>query len=105
MRRALRGSAASRLHYRVVRRRARRGGEGMGRIEGRESAVIVVDAQEKLAAAMPAAQLAALTRAATVLVEAARTLGARVLATEQYPQGLGPTIPPIAEQLARANAT
>jgi len=78
--------------------------EAMRRLEPKECAVVVVDVQEKLAAAMPAVQLAELTRAATVLIEAASTLGARVIATEQYPQGLGPTIAPIAQALARANA-
>lgn len=76
----------------------------MQRIEPADSAVIVVDVQEKLAAAMPAPQLDALTRAATVLIEAARRLGAAVIATEQYPAGLGPTVAPIAERLAQAGA-
>jgi nicotinamidase-related amidase len=76
----------------------------MRRIEPSESAVIVIDVQEKLAAVMPEPQLAALTRAATVLIEAARRLGARVIATEQYPQGLGRTLAPIAERLEQAGA-
>src|SRR5262245_60549044 len=49
---------------------------------------------------MPAAQMTELTRASTVLIEAARLLGARVIATEQYPKGIGPTIAPVAERLA-----
>ncbi|MGK3989021.1 isochorismatase family protein [Sorangium sp. So ce136] len=76
----------------------------MRRLEPAASAVIVVDVQEKLAAAMPAPQMAALTRAATVLIEAARRLGAAVIATEQYPAGLGRTIAPLAEKLAEAGA-
>lgn len=76
----------------------------MRRLQPDECAVLVIDVQEKLAAAMPATQMAELTRAATVLLEAARLLGARVIATEQYPTGLGPTIAPIAEHLARAGA-
>jgi nicotinamidase-related amidase len=74
----------------------------MRRLNPKECAVLVVDVQERLAAAMPPAQLTDLTRAATVLIEAASLLGARVLATEQYPSGLGPTIGPIAERLERA---
>lgn len=76
----------------------------MNRLEPSECVVVVVDVQDKLAAAMPAAQMAELTRAARVLVEAARSLGARVIATEQYPQGLGRTIAPVAESLASASA-
>ena len=56
------------------------------------TAVVVVDVQERLAAAMPAAQLQEVVRSARILLEAARLLGAPVLATEQYPKGLGPTI-------------
>ena len=76
----------------------------MRRIQPAESAVLVVDVQERLAAAMPEAQMAALTRAATVLIEAARLLGAGVLATEQYPKGLGPTIPEIKAKLEEVAA-
>jgi nicotinamidase-related amidase len=76
----------------------------MRRIDPAESAVVIVDVQEKLAVAMPEAQITALIRAATVLIEAARLLGAEVIATEQYPQGLGKTIAPIAERLAEAGA-
>lgn len=76
----------------------------MQRLVPSSCAVVIVDVQEKLARAMPAEQLAALTRAGSILVEAARLLGARVIATEQYPQGLGPTIAALAEPLARAGA-
>ncbi|WP_437676229.1 isochorismatase family protein [Sorangium sp. So ce131] len=74
------------------------------RLDPSATALVVVDVQEKLAAAMPAPQLEALTRAATLLIEAARRLGAPVLATEQYPAGLGPTLRPIADRLAQASA-
>ncbi|EYF02930.1 isochorismatase family protein [Chondromyces apiculatus] len=75
------------------------------RVQPAESVVVVVDVQERLAPAMPEAQLAALTRAATVLIEGAGLLGAGVLATEQYPKGLGPTIPRIQEKLDAAGVT
>jgi nicotinamidase-related amidase len=74
----------------------------MQRLDPSQTAVIVVDVQEKLAAAMPEARMADVRRAATVLIEAARLLGATVIATEQYPAGLGPTIAPVAEALAAA---
>jgi nicotinamidase-related amidase len=66
--------------------------------------VLIIDVQEKLAAAIPPAQLAELSRAATVLIEAAGALGAKVIATEQYPAGLGRTLPALAERLAHAGA-
>jgi nicotinamidase-related amidase len=74
----------------------------MRRLVPQECAVLVVDVQERLAAAMPPHQVAEVTRAATVLVDAAHILGARVLATEQYPAGLGGTIAPVLAELRRA---
>jgi len=71
----------------------------MRRLDPRETTVLVIDVQEKLAAAMSAAAIADVTRSATVLLEAAATFGARVIATEQYPQGLGRTLAPIADRL------
>jgi nicotinamidase-related amidase len=65
---------------------------------------LVVDIQEKLAPAMAEEARAPLMRAASVLVEAAATLGASVVATEQYPQGLGHTVPELGAALARASA-
>lgn len=76
----------------------------MTRLDPKTSLVLVVDVQEKLARAMPEAMMKDLERAATVLIEAADTLGARVLCTEQYPSGLGSTLPIIAEPLGRIGA-
>jgi nicotinamidase-related amidase len=76
----------------------------MERLDPHACMVIVVDVQDKLAAAMPPEQLAEVTRAATLLVEGAKALGARVVATEQYPAGLGPTIAPIAARLDEIKA-
>lgn len=74
----------------------------MRRLVPEECAVLVIDVQERLAAAMPPAQVTEVTRAATVLIDAAVRLGARVLASEQYPAGLGATIAPVAAELERA---
>ena len=76
----------------------------MRRLDPKECTVVVVDVQEKLATAMPEAQMAEVVRAATVILEAAKLLGAGVIATEQYPSGLGPTLAPIAERLAEHGA-
>lgn len=76
----------------------------MQRLDPKQSAILVIDLQEKLAAAMPAAQTSEVLRAGTVLLEAASLLGARVLVTEQYPAGLGPTVRPLAERIERLGA-
>lgn len=54
--------------------------------------LVVIDLQDKLAGAMPEAPLSRTLRAADNLVFAARELGVPVIFTEQYPQGLGPTV-------------
>lgn len=63
------------------------------------SLLLVVDVQEKLAAAMPKDALDRLVKNLGILLEAARVTGVRVLASEQYPKGLGPTLGPVAEKL------
>jgi nicotinamidase-related amidase len=74
------------------------------RVEPKDTLILVVDVQERLASAMPPARLADTVRAGTILLEAAATFGASVLATEQYPQGLGPTVAALAERLDAAGA-
>jgi len=61
--------------------------------------VAAIDVQERLAAAMPQERMAVVTRKINLLLAAAELLGASVLATEQYPKGLGPTIEPIGRKL------
>ena len=66
------------------------------------SCLIVIDMQERL---VPAMQAPARTiRNARVLIAAAHELGVPVLLTEQYPQGLGPTVPELAKAAAAAQA-
>jgi nicotinamidase-related amidase len=67
----------------------------MRRLEPKKTALIVVDIQERLTRAIPESQLLDLMRAAKILINAARVLNAPVLATEQYPKGLGPTVPEV----------
>src|SRR5262245_22814064 len=75
------------------------------RLDPKQCTVVIIDAQEKLAAAMPSSRITDLTRAATILLDAAELLGARAIATEQYPTGLGRTLPPIAERLGPRGIT
>ena len=66
-------------------------------LQRERSALAVIDLQERL---MPAiADGDAVTRAAGILVDAARHLDVPVIATEQYPKGLGPTVGEIAGRL------
>lgn len=76
----------------------------MERLTPRSTLLLLVDVQERLAAAMPEATMQRLVTNATVLLEAARVLGVSVLASEQYPKGLGPTIAPLAAKLEELGA-
>ncbi len=59
------------------------------------SALVIIDVQTKLAAAMPADELNNVLRTSSILLQAATALKIPVLATEQYPQGLGSSHPDI----------
>jgi nicotinamidase-related amidase len=61
--------------------------------------LLVVDVQERLVTAMPQGPLADLVKNARVLIRAARRLDIPVVATEQYPKGLGPTVASLRELL------
>jgi nicotinamidase-related amidase len=63
------------------------------------SQLVVVDLQIRLLAAMAEADRAAVVKTAETLLEAARILDVPVLYTEQYPKGLGPTVPAILEHM------
>ena len=71
----------------------------MDRLEPGSSLLLVVDVQERLAAAMPAAAMERLVANAGLLLEAARLLRVPVVASEQYPKGLGPTVVALADRL------
>lgn len=60
-----------------------------------ECCVVVIDPQERLAAAMPKKVVDRLRRNTCLLLKAAVRLRVPVLATCQYPAGLGPIIPEI----------
>lgn len=62
-----------------------------------DTALLIIDVQEKLITRILNA--AAVVRNAGFLIDAARLLNLPVLATEQYPKGLGPTVPALAGKL------
>jgi len=57
------------------------------------SQLAVVDVQEKLCGAMDPAALQDLVKNCGILLQAAQLLEIPVVHTEQYPKGLGPTLP------------
>jgi nicotinamidase-related amidase len=62
-----------------------------------QTALLVVDVQERLASVMPDASA---VENAGRLIDGARALEMRVLVTEQYPKGLGGTVAPLRDKLA-----
>src|ERR687886_386697 len=62
-----------------------------------DTGLLVIDVQEKLMAKIPASE--AVVRNLAFLIDAAGLLGLPVQATEQYPRGLGPTVPELARRL------
>lgn len=62
-----------------------------------DTGLLVIDVQEKLIPLIPAA--AAMIRNVAFLIDAAHLLEMPVVATEQYPRGLGPTVPELASRL------
>jgi len=68
------------------------------------SQLLIIDAQERLAKAMAPETLTRTVDNINRLIATARILELPIISTEQYPQGLGRTIPPIREQLPESAA-
>jgi nicotinamidase-related amidase len=75
------------------------------KLEAARAAVLVVDVQERLAAAMPPADVERVERNVRILIELGRRLALPVVVSEQYPKGLGPTLPSILAAATAAAAT
>jgi nicotinamidase-related amidase len=69
------------------------------RLDRRDTALLVVDVQERLFGAMEPEQREAMVRNLKILGTGARRLGLPVAVTEQYPKGLGHTLPEVREAL------
>jgi len=67
-----------------------------------DSLLVVIDVQQRLGDAMPGKVLNRVLKNTGLLARTAGLLDLPVLQTEQYPQGLGPTHPSVAEALPAA---
>ena len=69
-----------------------------------KSSLLVIDVQERLMGAMPDELMERCLHATKTLVELAGEVGARIVYTEQYPKGLGPTESGLLEVLHQQDA-
>lgn len=69
------------------------------RLSATTSALLVIDIQERLLPAIEPGAAERLMRSASMLTEAARLFGVPIVATEQYPKGLGCTVATVREAL------
>jgi nicotinamidase-related amidase len=75
------------------------------RLNSQRAALLLVDFQERLAAVMAPGEIAACQRNIVLLFELARQLHIPVVVSEQYPRGLGPTVPALRLALAEPGLT
>lgn len=64
----------------------------MNRLDPKQAAILAIDIQEKLAAAMPEDGLREVERATRIMRGVSEALSVPWIVTEQYPQGLGPSL-------------
>jgi nicotinamidase-related amidase len=69
----------------------------VGKLDRERAALVVVDVQEAFRKAVPGFERVAASVAK--LVQGADAMGVPIVVTEQYPKGLGKTVPEIAEHL------
>jgi nicotinamidase-related amidase len=68
-----------------------------GKLDPERTTLVVVDVQEAFRKALP--EFEEVARATATLVRGAEAIGVPIAITEQYPQGLGETVPEVAEHL------
>jgi nicotinamidase-related amidase len=68
-----------------------------GKLDPERTTLVVVDVQEAFRKAIP--DFERVTKATATLIEGAEAIGIPVIVTEQYPKGLGETVPEVAEYL------
>jgi nicotinamidase-related amidase len=69
---------------------------GKFKLDAEKAVLVVIDVQERLVPAMPADIYLSLRNTVAMLVEVAGLLGLPVVTTEQYPKGIGHTVPELA---------
>jgi nicotinamidase-related amidase len=67
------------------------------KLDRERTALVVVDIQEAFRKAVPSFE--AVAESAATLVQGAEAMGIPIVVTEQYPKGLGHTVPEVAEHL------
>ncbi len=67
------------------------------KLEADKAVLVVIDIQERLVTAMPQDVYTRMRETVAMLVNGAGLLGIPVVTTEQYPQGIGHTVPELAE--------
>ncbi len=70
------------------------------KLDADTTTLLVIDVQERLATAMPEQARESAVQNVARLVRAAEILELPVVVSEQYPKGLGPTVPQVQEALA-----
>ena len=67
------------------------------KLDADRAALVVIDVQEAFRKALP--DFDEVTKGTAALIEGARAVGIPIVVTEQYPKGLGKTVPEVAEEL------
>jgi len=68
------------------------------KLEAEKAVLVVIDIQERLVPAMPQGVYLRMRETVSLLLNAAELLGIPVVTTEQYPKGIGHTVPELAGQ-------
>lgn len=63
------------------------------------SQFVIIDVQSRLATAMPTEAMQAVVKNCSILAQTSSLLGVPTIVTEQYPQGLGNTVPELSAHL------
>lgn len=72
-------------------------------LDASDAAVVVIDIQQKLTAVMDEDELRDALRKTINVLECCRLLGLPAAVTEQYPRGLGQTLPMVGEAVSRVS--